>query len=81
MEGRPQDRYPLCSEVLQAAVPVHMMAEPVHMTAAVQDSGNRPGSGIHPVAGMLPAVALRIRFRPGRPASFREAGVCQPESL
>ena len=59
MEGRPQDRCPLCSEVLQAAVPVRMTAEPAHMTAAVQDSGNRPG----------------------RPAFFREAEVCQPEFL
>ena len=82
MEGRPQDRCPLCSEALQAAAQarmtaeqVRMTAEPVHMTAVVRDSGNRPA------AGMLPAAALRIRFRLGRPASFREAEACQPESL
>ena len=80
MEGRLQDHCPLCSEVLQAAVPVRMPAavEPVGKSAAALAAGMQvlrmPAADNLPAAGSsadnLPVADIHPA---GCPVFFRAA--------
>ena len=85
MEGRLQDRCQLCSEVLQAVVPVRMPAaeEPAGKSAAVTAADMQvlrmSVADIRPAAGSsadnLPVADIHPA---GCPVFFREAEECLP---